>query len=454
MPSGQSQRTKRSKLTPEGWVYVVILSFISIGSILRNVNLLVVMTGMMVAPLILNWRLGTLRTRSLFLKRVTPIRIHAGQVVSMAWSCENKDRRMSAWNVMVHDEIRCLTNAFGEAEQETPSAIRRLMRSFGKWFKRSVLRQKFAAEKVARLRFMRIKPGASEMANYRCYFPRRGEYQSGPAEISVSAPFGLVTSRIIDPHVDSILVAPALGKLHPTWERRMASIATGDQSRNRRRGVEEDEFHALRQWRMGDNRKNIHWRSTAKLGTPMVKEFDQQNNRDFALLLDLHSFDEATFEQCEHLLSFAATAMLQIGADVQGQIAVAVCGRENELYYGRNPLEVSQRIMRSLATAVAVDKPKIAADIIELSQRVSRGTPIDCFSSRPAPEWLQFSDESLLAAWAGIPEAEAQRLMKVKENVRWVEIDSEEFRLLFTTHEEDLRPASELAAKWVKAESK
>ena len=105
----------------------------------------------------------------------------------------------------------------------------------------------------------------------------------------------------------------------------------------RRRGVDEDEFYALRRWRSGDNRKHIHWRSTAKLGRPMVKQFDQKSNRDLALLVDLYVPDMESLDQmefadfdgyparCESALSFAATVFASLSGQVHYGIESVFC---------------------------------------------------------------------------------------------------------------------------------
>ena len=65
------------RLTPEGWVFLIILVFVSFGSVLRNVNLLIVLSGMMFAAIILNWRSAMIRMRSLSADRTLPHRIFA-----------------------------------------------------------------------------------------------------------------------------------------------------------------------------------------------------------------------------------------------------------------------------------------------------------------------------------------------------------------------------------------
>ena len=48
---------RRAWLCQEGWYYVAVLGFIVGGAVLRSVNLLVVLAGVLIAPLLLNWRL-------------------------------------------------------------------------------------------------------------------------------------------------------------------------------------------------------------------------------------------------------------------------------------------------------------------------------------------------------------------------------------------------------------
>ena len=63
---------ERVALTVEGIAYLTVVSFITIGSVLRNVNLLILMTGIMLAPLFINWRLAVHRARSLRGRRQLP----------------------------------------------------------------------------------------------------------------------------------------------------------------------------------------------------------------------------------------------------------------------------------------------------------------------------------------------------------------------------------------------
>jgi uncharacterized protein (DUF58 family) len=418
MPQKKKRSTIRQcKLTPEGWVYIVIVCFISIGAVLRNVNLLILSTGMLVAPLIFNWRVCMANLRSLKARRVVPERIHAQTSVNIAWTCDNDGGRLTARNVLLNDRVH--------EGDSSPKAgfVRRLFQSFTRESE-SGLNGSSASAEFAHVSFSGITKFDPGIASYQCYFPGRGKYDFGPAELNTSFPFGLVSCKIPLHEKESIFVAPPLGKLHPTWEKRIDSRDVGDQSRTRRRGYENDEFYALRKWRSGDSQKHIHWRSSAKFGYPMVKEFDQPNDRDFAMLLDLHSNDEVTRLYCEIILSFATTALSQLSSDVNGQLGLAICGEENLLVSGRQSYETHQNAMRRLAVAKPTINPSLKTSAIDLASRISSGTPVYCFSTRSEPDWLRngaTEEESLSPA-----------LNAVKHQLRWIHVESKEFKELFS----------------------
>ena len=67
-----------------------------------------------------------------------------------------------------------------------------------------------------------------------------------------------------------------------------------------------EEFAALREYRRGDPLRHIHWRSWAKIGKPIVKEFEDEFFVRHALVLD--TFDaEPNSEMLEEAVSVAAS---------------------------------------------------------------------------------------------------------------------------------------------------
>lgn len=452
LKSTRRDRLRELRLTPEGWVYLIVLMFVSVGAVLRNVNLLIFMAGMMYAPILLNWRLGVNRLRSLTASRFVPMRIHANDSTMIQWTCQNRHRSFPAWNVAVHDSIRHVENDEDpESNPEDSTGVSRSEESwFSRWFGEVMLRFSHKSGHGdrfnAKLGFVRINSGKSEVESYRVFFSRRGEYLVGPANVSTTFPFGLIVLRLRVPKQETLFVAPEIGRLQPTWEKRIESIATGTDAIKRRRSTQEDEFHALRPWRSGDSKKNIHWRTTARMGQPIVREHDQPNNRDFALVNDLYcpQGDQRSAELCERALSFTATAILKMGNSVEGQIAVGICGRETELCHRRSRHSIVPHLMAELAQAQASEQPDIVEAIFGVSQCVSRQTPIYVISSRNRPQILEPDfDVQQLSQSADQNTTSAKRLGRRLEQIvpliRWIAVDSEEFEAMFRLEQDPVK---------------
>lgn len=468
---------ERISLTPEGFAYLTVLSFIAVGAIVRNVNLLLLMSGIMFAPLFLNWRLAVHRIRSLRGKRQLPKRIHANEVTNIKWICENTRHAVPMINVMVREQIRPV--AIDDDKDSLSSTKRRsvfhsgiLYRWFGEVFERIFGRS--SAQDKAISRFPRLNPGQTEVQTYQVFFGRRGKYAFDSAELYCSSPFGLIVSRQRIGQADHFFVAPSLGSLKPTWEKRVNSVAKGAESVRRTRAIEEDEFFALRPWRSGDSRKNIHWRSTAKLGSPIVKQFVERNNRDFAIVLDLYD-DQAEGRQaaCETILSFAATALLSIGNDVEGRVAVSICGNRSELFRSRTVTGVVSDAMPAFAVAQACPTPDLVTGIVSCLESVSNTTPIYVVSSRDQPASLKSGliveaiPDAVETAGTESPEASrraaerqarytSRRIRQALPMVRWLDVRSSEFASIFETEstssstdktQDSLKQISE---KWLK----
>jgi len=450
----QRSQDRELKLTPEGWVYLIVLAFISVGAVLRNVNLLIFMAGMMYAPILLNWRIGVGRLQALSATRFIPTRIHANDSTTIQWTCSNRHKGLPAWNVIVKDSIKQVsksqdtaTDIESDLTQSAEPGKLDLIRGWGEaWFSRwfgeikARMFQKSGRDNQfnAKLGFVRIDGAKSEIESYRVFFARRGEYVIGPATVSTTFPFGLIVSRLHIPAPETVFVAPEIGQLQPTWEQRVESITSGGDAIKRRRSMQEDEFYALRPWRSGDSKKNIHWRTTARMGQPIVRERDQPSNRDFALVNDLYCSpeDQRSAELCERALSFTATVILKMGNSVEGQIAVGICGRQTELCHSRSRHSIVPNLMAELAQAEPSEQPDIVDSIFNVAQCVSRLTPIYIVSSRKRPEIFEPGfDVERLGSWSDQAGSDskrlASRLRHITPLIRWIDVDSKEFETLF-----------------------
>jgi uncharacterized protein (DUF58 family) len=104
---------------------------------------------------------------------------------------------------------------------------------------------------------------------------RRGVYESGVAVLESGMPFGVL--RVRRPRViDSPLVV--YPKVYEVPER----IATGASTWFAPAAV--GDVSSVREYRPGDPLRHIHWRSVARHGQLMVREFDREHNADAAVV--------------------------------------------------------------------------------------------------------------------------------------------------------------------------
>ena len=134
---------------------------------------------------------------------------------------------------------------------------------------------------------------------------RRGILHFAAITLARPDPLGIFRSfsRVAAPQ--SVLILPKRYPLPP--------IALPGELRYQEGGValaanigRSDEFVALREYRHGDPLRHIHWRSWAKVGKPIVKEFEDEFFVRHALVLD--TFDaEPNSEVLEEAVSVAAS---------------------------------------------------------------------------------------------------------------------------------------------------
>jgi Protein of unknown function DUF58 len=79
------------------------------------------------------------------------------------------------------------------------------------------------------------------------------------------------------------------------------------------RGQRGDEFAGLREYRRGDDRRHIHWKSVARTGELYVKEFALEAPRRYTVALDLQREGLRTLEtEVEDAVSVAASVLTRL----------------------------------------------------------------------------------------------------------------------------------------------
>jgi uncharacterized protein (DUF58 family) len=122
--------------------------------------------------------------------------------------------------------------------------------------------------------------------------PRRGRYTWGGVWASSGYPFGLVERRRLLAAEETVTVLPYLGWLHRgRFLRHLRDLAAQPrQSQLRRKPLPhpaaQAEFHGLRAYRSSDSPRLIHWRTSARRGELMVREFEDEPSDNLLLVVD------------------------------------------------------------------------------------------------------------------------------------------------------------------------
>ncbi len=135
----------------------------------------------------------------------------------------------------------------------------------------------------------RIRPGETvdDIYRGRCLLPR-GIYTLGPMTITMTDPFGWFEARKqldlrhelkVYPRFDRFGVEDRHGRLESLVTDRLAGSVGHS-----------DEFFGVREYRLGDPLRRIHWPLTAHRGLPVVREFASPSRGDLYLLLDLYRY--------------------------------------------------------------------------------------------------------------------------------------------------------------------
>jgi uncharacterized protein (DUF58 family) len=181
------------------------------------------------------------------------------------------------------------------------------------------------------------------------YFAKRGVYELGPAEVGVTDPFGLLRFVRRFGEKTEVVVYPEVHELRD-FPIRGGNVEVGARGSRGQRG---DEFAGLREYRRGDDRRHIHWKSVARTGELYVKEFAVEAPRRYAVALDLRREGLRALEaEVEDAVSVAASVLTRLARERLPFRLVCADGAGNTTPFGSG--EASYwAAMRLLATARA-----------------------------------------------------------------------------------------------------
>ena len=194
---------------------------------------------------------------------------------------------------------------------------------------------------------------------------RRSIMDIGPVSSVRGDPVGLARRAVPLTERVQLFVHPKtvrLAGLTAGWIRDLEGRPTKDLSPS------DIAFHTLREYVPGDDRRHIHWRSSAKLGTLHVRQFVDSRRSHLGMVLSIDPGDYA--DGAEFELAVSVIGSLGVSALIEDQAVSVTTGGRPLPSHGPNPL---------LDALAGVEQAVRKADLSSLAQRaipVVRGASV------------------------------------------------------------------------------
>ena len=308
---------RRLQFTREGKYFVGITVGVGFAAINTGNNLLYLLLGMMLSLIIASGVMSEMSLRGLEVTRQPPTRLHAKRPFLMGIGLKNDKRRLPSFSIEVEDLI-------GDKPLDK------------------------------KCYFLKLPAGRLQHTSYRHTFNRRGRYTFTAFRLSTKFPFALFRkSRLVELETE-VIVYPALqpiGRAEPPRAHAHGEEARGQRGR---RG----EFHGLREHRDGDDPRDIHWRSTARKGKTMIREYEDESARRVSIFLDnaLPSGEDCPDEPLKEGFERAVSVAASLAADYLERgyaVRVVTRGENARVPWLQGTLQLP-RLLRTLALLAAV----------------------------------------------------------------------------------------------------
>jgi uncharacterized protein (DUF58 family) len=235
---------RRLGFTREGRIIVILSVGVGFAAINTANNLLYLLLGWLLSFIVASGILSERTLRGLRVERRPPPRVFASEPFLMEVVIRNGKPKRASYSIEVEDLVG-----------KTPID--------------------------KRCYFLKIPDGRSQRTSYRHTFVRRGLYTLTGYRIATKFPFALFRkSRDVEAPLE-VLVYPARVRV-PKPPPRAATRGEATADRLGRRG----EFFGLREHRAGDDRRDVHWKSSARTGRLLVREYEDELARRVVIAVD------------------------------------------------------------------------------------------------------------------------------------------------------------------------
>ncbi|PRP93014.1 hypothetical protein ENSA5_45750 [Enhygromyxa salina] len=272
-------RGRSLEITKAGYLFIVLTLAVGFAAINSGANLLHVLFGCQIGLIIASGLLSeNMVQRAIVHRRITSP-LHAGGRAALAVELRNNSARGDMISVSVEDDDRIETS-------DTTEPV-------------------FSVA---------VPGGGSTTLHSSVTMQRRGLHPLPKAVVATRFPFGLFVKRRELPGRERVLVYP---RIHPVDATALEEARAGQ---GEARGARDraGEFFGLAEYRQGQELRRIHWPATARLGKPVVREFEARGEAERILILPPGVAGERSFEAAIEELASQVVALLREGRIATG----------------------------------------------------------------------------------------------------------------------------------------
>jgi len=263
------------RFTKRGVTFILVVFILAFATFNTGNNLLILILSILLASLIVSGIVANLVLLGLKISLRVPKGIHAQQKAIFFITLRNLKKFFPSFALQLKGE-----NEGKEDSQDTDFFVQAK-------------------------RFPYVRAGERLRLRLQCQFGRRGVYPVEGFEIKTTFPFGFFwRGRQLDAE-GNIIVYPELRNLGPLFT--LHPDIHGVEEKNRKGSS--TELYNIRPYEAGDSARFVHWKSTAKLASLMVKDFSLEQEVPLNVLFSTYLPDpsRSDLEQFEKAVSCVAS---------------------------------------------------------------------------------------------------------------------------------------------------
>lgn len=364
------------RLTREGWGYIGIWLFLLLVGIYQQINLILLVAGLAAGPIFASWFASAGMLRGLRVRRRIPSYLFAGDPLRIDYTLENTRRWTAALALTMEDSMVPVDRVVSGSERPSP-----------------------------RVFFARVPGQSRERLRWQGPSPRRGKYRFGAVDVVTRSPFGLLERRVTHTEEQTLTIYPMVGQLARRWHIIQREASETKRGQRHDRTVQQQEYHGLRDYRPGDSPRWIHWRTSARVAKPMVKEFEQQHEQDLAILIDpwlpRSKVTPEQRETLEEVIRFAATLCLETCRHSGRRLLLGWTGPTPNVRQGPASVKLLHELLEQLAMLRPSTEGQLAGLFDALPPSAMRESIIIVVGTRPVNLIEEAERSTRLAGTAG-----------------------------------------------------